>query len=133
MTVFRLIFHIPKQVVVRALRLSGAWIAMLACDALRSSCGGASITANPAFTNIARSESEQLLASSLTPGAVIHVQALQGDWLESFGTAERETSTPVSVDAHCHVGSIAKMGTHYGHTGQIPGFSTFICHDPLTE
>ncbi|WP_241021333.1 serine hydrolase [Burkholderia sp. Ac-20344] len=28
---------------------------------------------------------------------------------------------------------LAKFGTFYGHTGEIPGFNTFMGYDPVTK
>src|SRR5260370_35191988 len=67
--------------------------------------------AEPAFATAARPQVNALLAETMTPGAVVFVQSPSGDWIESFGTAVRGTTTPIPVDAHFRVGSVTKTWT----------------------
>ncbi|HEY2023872.1 serine hydrolase domain-containing protein [Paraburkholderia sp.] len=77
-----------------------------------AACSGDSLTSSePAFATTARPQIEALLADTMTPGAVVYVQSPHGDWLESFGTAVRGTSTPIPTNAHFRVGSVTKTWT----------------------
>lgn len=76
-----------------------------------SGCGGSSLSAEPAYVTAARPQINQLLADTLTAGAVVYVQSPSGNWLESFGTAVRGTNTPIPTDAHFRVGSVTKTWT----------------------
>ncbi|MEM5439957.1 serine hydrolase domain-containing protein [Paraburkholderia diazotrophica] len=75
-----------------------------------SACGGSS-SSEPSYISSSRVQINQLLVTTLTPGAVVYVQSPQGNWLESFGTAQRGTSTPIPTDANFRVGSVTKTWT----------------------
>ncbi|MCC8393612.1 beta-lactamase family protein [Paraburkholderia sp. MMS20-SJTR3] len=77
-----------------------------------AACGGDNLTSNePAYATEARPQINAMLADTLTSGAVVYVQSPHGDWLESFGTAQRGTNTPIPVNAHFRVGSVTKTWT----------------------
>jgi D-alanyl-D-alanine carboxypeptidase len=75
-----------------------------------SGCGG-SLSSEPAYVTAARPQINQLLTDTLTAGAVVYVQSPGGNWLESFGTAVRGTSTPIPTNANFRVGSVTKTWT----------------------
>lgn len=93
--------------------LRGGCAVVLAMAALVSGCGNSGTHASdaPGFAAAARPQITALLADTMTPGAVVYVQSPQGEWLESFGTAERGTNTPIPTDAHFRVGSVTKTWT----------------------
>jgi D-alanyl-D-alanine carboxypeptidase len=76
-----------------------------------SACGGSSTSNEPAYVTASRAQINQLLGTTLTPGAVVYVQSPQGNWLESFGTAQRGTDTPIPANAYFRVGSVTKTWT----------------------
>jgi D-alanyl-D-alanine carboxypeptidase len=80
--------------------------------AVVAACSGDSLTSSePAFASAARPQIDALLADTMTSGALVYVQSPHGDWLESFGTAVRGTSTPIPTNAHFRVGSVTKTWT----------------------
>lgn len=74
------------------------------------SCGG-NLSGDPAYVTIARPQITQLLTDTQTSGAVVYVESPSGNWSESFGTAQRGTSTPIPLDANFRVGSVTKTWT----------------------
>ncbi|RQS26226.1 MULTISPECIES: serine hydrolase [unclassified Burkholderia] len=78
-----------------------------------SACGGDSSlnSDEPAYATQARPQINALLASTMTPGAVVYVQSPQGNWLASFGTAVRGTNSPIPTNAHFRIGSVTKTWT----------------------
>ncbi|MCR4469492.1 serine hydrolase [Burkholderia sp. SCN-KJ] len=78
-----------------------------------SACGGDSSlnSDEPAYATQARPQINALLASTMTPGAVVYVQSPQGNWLASFGTAVRGTNAPIPTNAHFRIGSVTKTWT----------------------
>ncbi|WP_321811486.1 serine hydrolase domain-containing protein [Burkholderia sp. BCC1985] len=78
-----------------------------------SACGGDSSlnSDEPAYATQARPQIDALLASTMTPGAVVYVQSPQGNWLASFGTAVRGTNSPIPTNAHFRIGSVTKTWT----------------------
>ena len=76
-----------------------AYAIVLTLSRLLSVCGGDDSPAVPAYATSARPQINQLLNDTLTPGAVVYVQSPNGDGLESFETAIRCTTTPISTDA----------------------------------
>ncbi|RQS40478.1 serine hydrolase [Burkholderia sp. Bp8990] len=78
-----------------------------------SACGGDSSlnSDEPAYATQARPQINALLASTMTPSAVVYVQSPQGNWLASFGTAVRGTNSPIPTNAHFRIGSVTKTWT----------------------
>ncbi|WP_240462153.1 beta-lactamase family protein [Burkholderia sp. Nafp2/4-1b] len=85
-----------------------------------SACGGDSSvdSGEPAYATGARPQINAMLADTLTPGAVVYVQSPHGNWLASFGTAVRGSSTPIPTNAHFRIGSVTKTWT--GPDGRAP-------------
>jgi D-alanyl-D-alanine carboxypeptidase len=106
MTLPRLLLRTRSSFAVSAIELA---FALAVCIGL-TACGG-EVTSEPAYVTAARPQINQLLASTLTPGAVVYVVSPLGNWAESFGTAVRGTNTPIPVNAHFRVGSITKTWT----------------------
>ncbi|WP_233857096.1 hypothetical protein [Paraburkholderia sp. HD33-4] len=52
-----------------------------------ASCGD-NLSADPAYVTMARPQIMQLLAHTQTSGAVVFVESPNGNWSESFGTAQ---------------------------------------------
>ncbi|OTP78394.1 putative serine-type D-Ala-D-Ala carboxypeptidase [Caballeronia sordidicola] len=77
---------------------------------LLSGCGGDD-SSDPAFVSAARPQVVQLMSDMQAPGAVVYVQSPKGNWLESFGVAERGTSATIPTNANFRVGSVTKTWT----------------------
>lgn len=73
-------------------------------------CGGGD-SPEPAFVSAARPQVIQLMSDMQAPGAVVYVQSPKGDWLESFGVAERGASATIPTNANFRVGSVTKTWT----------------------
>ncbi len=41
--------------------------------------------------------------------------------------------TSAEPDAASYCWGLAKFGSYYGHTGEVPGYNTFMGHDPVTN
>lgn len=89
----------------------GIYALVLVSGLTLSGCGGGNLPGEPAYATAARPQISQLLTDTLTAGAVVYVQSPRGNWLESFGTAERGTNTPIPTNAHFRVGSVTKTWT----------------------
>jgi D-alanyl-D-alanine carboxypeptidase len=90
---------------------SVVYVLALSIGLTLSGCGGDIASTEPAYATAARPQIDQLLADTLTSGAVVFVQAPSGNWLTSFGTAVRGTDTPIPTNAHFRVGSVTKTWT----------------------
>ncbi|WP_321807505.1 serine hydrolase domain-containing protein [Burkholderia sp. BCC1993] len=97
----------------RLLRHLAAVAPALAVGIAVSACGGDSSlnSDEPAYATQARPQINALLASTMTPGAVVYVQSPQGNWLASFGTAVRGANSPIPTNAHFRIGSVTKTWT----------------------
>ncbi|KQR81799.1 D-alanyl-D-alanine carboxypeptidase [Burkholderia sp. Leaf177] len=77
---------------------------------LLSGCGGDD-SSDPAFVSAARPQVVQLMSDMQAPGAVVYVQSPKGNWLESFGVAQRGTGATIPTNANFRVGSVTKTWT----------------------
>ncbi|MDB5839599.1 MAG: Serine-type D-Ala-D-Ala carboxypeptidase [Herminiimonas sp.] len=68
--------------------------------------------------------------------AIYARRLVAGGYLDASLQAKRLascTSTdPSNPDAAGYCWGLAKFGSYYGHTGEIPGYNTFMGHDPVT-
>jgi D-alanyl-D-alanine carboxypeptidase len=89
--------------------ICGRTLALISSFAL-AACGD-NLSADPAYVTMARPQIMQLLSDTQTSGAVVYVKSPNGNWSESFGSAQRGTSTPIPTDANFRVGSVTKTWT----------------------
>jgi len=75
---------------------------------------------------------------STAPEMATFVKAMiSGGLLDTQLQAQRLAScqpiVPGSPDSASYCLGLAKFGTYYGHTGEIPGYNTFMGYDPTTD
>ena len=64
------------------------------------------------------------------------INLAEGHYLRPSLHQQRLTSclpTSAEPDAASYCWGLAKFGSYYGHTGEVPGYNTFMGHDPVSN